>query len=156
MGFFPDALFTFEGGGNDEFAIVGDVAVDAQCVKCSVVLEECQGDHGVELCDERLSHREVFGQGKIKEYQFFAAFLVAVLDEIEDALFLECLDLSVEPVFGYFETFFGCGVELVGGEMVGLIRRQNSEEGNLLFVKSAVKKSFEFCYAPVGCLRHHG
>ena len=156
MGFLPDTLFALEGGGNDEFAISGDVAVDAQRIKCSVVLEECQGDHRVKLCDERLSHREVFRQSKIKEYQFFAAFLVAVFDEIEDALFLECLDLSVEPVFGYFESLFGCGVELVGGEMVGLIRRQNCEEGNLLFVKSAVKKCFEFCRAPVRCLRHYG
>ena len=154
MGFFPDTLFAFEGGGDDEFSLWRDVAVDTQCLEGPVVLDERQGDHRVKLGDEGLPHRQVFGKGKIEKDHLFPTLLVAVVDEVEDTLLLKCPDRAVEPVFGDTEALFGGSVELVDSEVAGLISRQNDEQGDLLSVEAAMKKGFEFTCASVGELRH--
>ena len=154
MRFFPDTLFAFEGGRDDQLPMFRDIAMDTQCLEVPMMLDKCEGDHRVELGDEGLADREIFGEGKIEEDQLFATFLVEVVDEVEDALFLKCLDCAVEPVFGDLESFFGGAVELVNRKMVGLIGGQNGEEGDLLSVETTLKKALELCCALMRGARH--
>ena len=156
MGFFPDTLFAFEGGGDDQLSVFRDVAVDAQSLEGPMVFDEGEGDHCVELGDEGLADGEVFGEGEIKENQLFAPLLIEIFDEVENTLLLKYFDRTVEPIFGDSEALFGCGVELVYCEVAGLIGSQNGKEGDLLFVKTALEKGLELCYTLMRRARHQG
>ena len=55
MGLDPEALFTLKGGRDDKGMGVGKVAVDTQGLKGDTMLEKGKGNHGIKLCDKRLS-----------------------------------------------------------------------------------------------------
>ena len=132
LGFGPETLFAFKGGRYDQLAVFGDIAMYPEGFKYYAVLHECQSDHGVKLGDERLSGGKVLGKGEVKKDHLFAAFLVAVIDEKDELFLCERIDRPVEPVLGDPEALFCKGIDLVDGEVFGMVLCQYQQK--LLFV----------------------
>ena len=92
LGFCPEALFAFKRGGDDQFAVFGEVAVYPEGIEGYTVFDEGEGDHRIELGDEGLAGSEVLGKGEVKKDHLLAAFLVAVIDKENKLLLRECFD----------------------------------------------------------------
>ena len=132
LGFGPEALFAFKGCWDDQFTLFGHIAMYPEGFEYYTVFHECQSDHRVKLGDERLAGGEVLGKGKVKKDHLFATFLVAVVDEKDELFLCEGVDRPVEPVLGNPEALFCKGINLVDGEMSGMVLCEYQQK--LLFV----------------------
>lgn len=121
LGFGPETLFAFKGGRNDQLTLFGDIAMYPESFKYYAMFQECQSDHRVKLGDEGLAGGKVLGKGEVKKDHLFASLLVAVIDEKNELFLRESVDCPVEPVFGNPEALFCKGIDLVNGEVFGMV-----------------------------------
>lgn len=136
LGFAPETLFAFKGGRDDQLTLFGDIAMYPESFEYFTVFQECQSDHRVKLGDERLAGGKVPGKGEVKKDHLFATFLVAVVDEKDELFLCEGVDRLVEPVLGNPEALFCKGIDLVDGEVFGVVLCQYQQK--LLFVRREV------------------
>ena len=152
--FDPKTLFSFKGGGDDQFIFSGEVTVYAKGTEVNPVFDKRQCDHAVKLVSERLVGSEVFDKSEIVQDHLLAAPFDSIVNEIDQPLLLKTLHGAVDKIFGNFEILFGKTVDLVDGHGLGVVAGEDENEGLLIWTELLLEKLFHKQSTVFGMLRH--